>query len=291
MKPVLSVVTSCYNRRHDVGELYSNLSKQAMRSKVEFILVDNGSSDGTKSFVEGKFPFVTVVRLEKNIGLHAALNSGIRRAKAPLLAVFDSDVVVRDKRLLAKVASRLLNEKEFDIIAMSVRTTAKDDFGQENPRHSPVKNRGGWAECFAFNGNGFALKKRVFENTGGFDEDFFIYYGEADFCIRSQDRGYRTAYFDDLAVYHKQSGSARKIGSREFYASRNVFWFYYKNLPIWAIAGHLFGVGAFLRFFTSSTHKLQAVRGLLAAIAGLPRMLAKRKPVSNEAAKKFFEYG
>ena len=91
--PVVSVVIPFYNTERHVTEcIESLLAQQGVGGPYEILLVDNGSSDGPASIVE-RYPELIVLE-ESTPGAYAARNTGIRRARAPLIAFTDADCVV-----------------------------------------------------------------------------------------------------------------------------------------------------------------------------------------------------
>src|SRR6478672_7236545 len=90
---VFSVVTATYNRAHTLGRTYESLQAQTFRD-FEWIIVDDGSTDGTGSLVSGwaqesSFPIRYVS--QENGGKHTALNHAVSVARGTFLASVDSD--------------------------------------------------------------------------------------------------------------------------------------------------------------------------------------------------------
>jgi len=91
--PRISVVTATYNRRALLPRLYASLRAQTLQA-FEWIVVDDGSTDGTEALVRGwarEAGFPIVYRWQPNQGKHVALNRAVALARAPLTAIIDSD--------------------------------------------------------------------------------------------------------------------------------------------------------------------------------------------------------
>lgn len=105
--PDLSIVVPCYNEAPSVEQLHAGLARlrDSLDSKlaVEFVLVDDGSSDATWSRLGQYFcdwPHVQLVRHETNQGIAAALTTGVRHARAELVASLDADCTYDPLQLL-----------------------------------------------------------------------------------------------------------------------------------------------------------------------------------------------
>jgi glycosyltransferase involved in cell wall biosynthesis len=89
---LISVITPSYNRAHTLEAAYRSLLDQAVR--LEWIVVDDGSADGTRSLIEGlrrQAPFPVRYIRQDHAGVHAARNRGVAVARGELVALLDSD--------------------------------------------------------------------------------------------------------------------------------------------------------------------------------------------------------
>src|SRR3954470_2668218 len=95
--PAVSVVVSTFNRAHLVPRLVAALAAQDFARPYEVVIVDNGSSDGTREILErlaATTPIdMKVLDIERNNGPAPARNLGWRAASAPLVAFTDDDCV------------------------------------------------------------------------------------------------------------------------------------------------------------------------------------------------------
>lgn len=79
-------------------------------------------------------------------------------------------------------------------------------------------------------GSCMLIKKEVIEKIGFLDSEFFAYWEETDWCLRAVKSGYRLVYVPEAKIWHKESSSTNKIsGFKEYYMTRNRFWFMKKN--------------------------------------------------------------
>lgn len=79
-------------------------------------------------------------------------------------------------------------------------------------------------------GTCFLVKVHVFEKIGLLDKGFFCYWEETDFCCRARKIGFNCMYVPKSMIWHKVSESSKKItGFKNYYNTRNMFWFFKKN--------------------------------------------------------------
>jgi len=89
--PKISIITPTYNRAHLLPRVWASLKAQTF-SAFEWIVVDDGSTDGTESVVASfNDPRIRYIKLPKNRGVNAARNRGVEASRAPYLVFLDSD--------------------------------------------------------------------------------------------------------------------------------------------------------------------------------------------------------
>lgn len=95
--PLISIVTVNYNGRKFLGDLFNSiLNLNYPSEKIQIIMVDNGSSDGSVDFVKKEFPMVEMVPLSNNYGYAGGNNEGIRKAKGSYIALVNNDCIVEE---------------------------------------------------------------------------------------------------------------------------------------------------------------------------------------------------
>ena len=225
----VSVVVPLYNGRHLVPDCLRSIP-----SGVEVIVCDDGSTDGAPELVEESFPNVRLLRGERNVGFGANANRGLRAATGrvrvvlntdarfhdgaleALVAAFDDDAVgIAGPRLVFADGSHQTSAASFPTVASTftgsfllndlwravVRRPFRWELGMARADHDHSHDVE-WVK-----GACIAVRDRCVEDTGGFDEGYFMYAEEADLCLRASRAGWRVRYVADATVTHLGGGS------------------------------------------------------------------------------------
>jgi GT2 family glycosyltransferase len=241
-KKIFTIIPN-WNLRDDLGECLDSLVKQAGIVQ-EVIVVDNGSQDGSVEYVRKNYPEIHVIALKENIGYAGALNVGIKYALekgAVYIYLLNNDTVVPDD-VLYKLFSVIERNQDIGIVAPKIlyNNNRKIVFALGDKRSSlfPVpigygyrkKDRPKYSGEMDFDyvtGCAMLISAEVFRKTGLFDEVWFMYYEDADFCYRVRQAGFRIVCYGDAVVYHKASLSANKnYANSTRIRARNRVWFY-----------------------------------------------------------------
>jgi GT2 family glycosyltransferase len=237
--------------------------------------------------VKKKFPKVKVVELPQNIGLSAGFNRGVKEAHGEIIFGIDNDGVVEDNKLLSRIAEKF-NNPRLNLLACIVKDYHTRQERPNVPARLASGNPNDGYDCLQFDGCGFAIRKSLFERVGGFPEDYFIYCGEMNLAIKCIDAGSSCKFFPDLVVYHAQSDKSRsRLG--DYYAVRNLLWWYWEFFPLYDLAKRGFGFGPVAKKLVSGIPlSYNPLRGIVDALIALPRIIKRRKPLSKETMQHFY---
>jgi GT2 family glycosyltransferase len=190
--PLVTVVVLAHNR---AGEVRFTL--RALRDRLEYpadrletIVVDNASSDGTAAMVRAEFPGVQVVRNERNVGI-SGWNEGLARGRGDFFLLLDDDCYLAGDSLARAVAAA--RDDGADLVSFLVRAEDDPDF-TFNGIYDPG--------LLAFWGCAALLGRRAVEALGGFDPAIFVWAHEAEFTMRLLDRGLRHLHLPEISAYH-----------------------------------------------------------------------------------------
>ncbi|MGV8849596.1 MAG: glycosyltransferase family 2 protein [Propionibacteriaceae bacterium] len=219
----VAVVVVTYNSEACIVDLLESLEDSGAESVV---VVDNGSTDGTVGLVEGRAG-ITLVR-STNVGYAGGINRGVRAApEADAYLVLNPDLVVRPGLIDALTAT--LAQPGVGVVVPLV--LGSDGHRQDSLRREPSIPRAlglSWTgrpflseyvtgddEYRAPRDADWALGAAVmfsracFEAVGEWDESYFLYSEETDFCLRARDAGWVTRLVPNAVVVHHEGGSGR----------------------------------------------------------------------------------
>lgn len=222
--PSVSVVVVNFNGRRHLADCFGSLSRVDYPSdRLEFICVDNASTDGSSVFMKRKFPNVVLVEPKKNLGFASGCNVGARRATGEYVAFINNDMRV-DPQWVRKMLAPL--DPGRGIVCTSGRILSWDgkkiDFakgaanfhgmgyqvGFGSPAATVPSVRG---ELLFPCGGSMIVDRKLFLDLGGFDDEFFAYFEDVDFGWRLWLTGYRIAAASDAIVYHRFHGTADAV--------------------------------------------------------------------------------
>ncbi|MDD5552418.1 MAG: glycosyltransferase family 2 protein, partial [Candidatus Omnitrophica bacterium] len=253
--PLVSIVTVNYNGKRFLKDCFVSLSGlRYPKNRMEIIMVDNCSSDGSVAYVRKYFPRVKVFKNNVN-NYCMANNLGIAKSKGEYIAILNNDTrvdknwlcelvdVIRTDDKIGAVCSKILfpNGKlqgtghyEFPDFYWSDRGFKEKDRGQYNE----IEEVKSLSHCSVL------YRKECLESIGFLDEDFNMFMEDVDMSIRARQRGWRMVYAPGSLVYHKFHGSVNDIGFVSFYCERNRLLLVAKHYPQ-KLAPALFGKGYF----------------------------------------------
>ncbi|WP_099190552.1 glycosyltransferase family 2 protein [Tepidibacter mesophilus] len=241
----ISIVIPNYNGKNYLKECLNSLLKQSF-DKFEIIIIDNDSKDGSIEYLKDNYKNIIVKKLKKNYGFSKAVNEGIKISKGEYVVLLNNDTEV-DEYWLENLYGCIKNDKNiFSVSSKMIQYYNKnliDDAGDEYTLLGwTLKTGDGKSankydkkrEIFSSCAGAAIYRKKIFDEIGYFDENFFAYMEDVDMGYRSKIYGYKNIYCPDAIVYHIGSGTT---GSRynEFkvkLSARNNIYVPYKNIPV-----------------------------------------------------------
>ncbi len=299
----VSVLVLNYNGRPLLEECFSSLGKQTYPDQKVY-LVDNGSQDGSAEYVRKEFPWVRIIRIEKNCGITGAYNHAVKLIDAPYFAFLNNDVRVKEDwleelvkalesdPLAAAAGSKIYFYDRPDTIhSVGLMITpvgigcdmglGEKDRGQYNDRGY----RGG------VSGASMLMRTSLFREVGGFDESYFAYNEDVDLCWRLLLRGYRMVFQPSSVMYHKvgSTNGPRLSPVRVYYMQKNALRNILKNFEVAGVLRglviSLFYAGLrFLIYFFSGRWDLAGAlaRGSVEPLTDLPGIFGQRKKIQAQ---------
>ncbi len=233
--PLISVSIVTYNSRDDIAACLEALLA-ADYPRLDIVVVDNASADGTADLVAQRFPDVRLMRSSANLGFGGGANLGFAHSSGGILLVLNPDVRLHPAALRSFCAAFAADDSlgiagakllypdgrtvqhaggivEYPLATTRHRGYGEADSGQyDEPHDVPFVT-----------GAALALRRAVLQSTGGFDAGFYpVYYEDTDLCFRARSAGWRVACVPAASGWHRTSVTLDP-------ASQTYFRFYHAN--------------------------------------------------------------
>jgi GT2 family glycosyltransferase len=223
-KPLLSFVIVNYNSKKYLPGCVNSITAALFVFPYEIIIVNN---DSKPLILPNTFPPIVILEKNNNIGFAKACNAGARIAKGDLVCFLNPDTEILPKQNIMPLLGLLL-ENNFSIIGPKLFndiTSQKPQPWSAGVKITPwniIKNNLGIVESKKIwnskktisadwvSGASMFVKKEDFLLIGGFDENFFMYYEDVDFCKRMLLQKNKIAYFPHYAVLHFSGKSSQE---------------------------------------------------------------------------------
>ena len=294
MHPSASIIILNFNGRRWLPACFDALSAQRGAPPFEIVLVDNGSADGSVELVRERWPAARVVETGANLGFAGGNNAGAREAKGEWLVFLNNDTAP-EPGWLASLAEEAAAHPGFALVTSRVvfmdDPSVVDSAGDGYFRAGGAFKHGYGARADAFEtsrevfgacGAAFMIRRDAFDRLGGFDARFFMNFEDVDLSYRARLLGCRVWYAASAIVRHAGSGSLGTMSpAAVYYGQRNLEWVWAKNTPptlLWkTLPAHLVYALAGVAHYVRAGKGWAAVRGKLAALAGLPWVVGERR--------------
>jgi GT2 family glycosyltransferase len=183
-------------------------SLQGQPSLLETVIVDNGSTDGSTAAAAARFPDVKVVSPETNLGFAGGANAGARAAAGDLLFFLNPDVVV-PQGCVAALASEF-EDAAVGVVGppVAIGASKSTEYGCTLDLLGSPVGLPSRAPPLYVPGCALMTRNRLFHELGGFDERFFMFAEDADYCWRVLLRGHDVRVPQAVPVRHEGGATA-----------------------------------------------------------------------------------
>ena len=232
----ISIVILNYNDKEYLKGCLLSLDHCSTSRRVEIIVSDNASTDGSIEMIESEFPHVRLLKNNENLGFTKGNNAGIKASHGKYVFLLNSDIKVLDACIdaladyldqnpdVALAGPRILNRD------MSLQCTCRKDPGLWNnfcafsglagmfPKVSFLSGE----QMFYFKGDRTAdmdilvgcfsaIRREAIERVGLLDERFYMYGDELDWCRRFREAGWRVVFHPNgQAIHYGGTSTVRK---------------------------------------------------------------------------------
>ncbi|GGD39654.1 glycosyltransferase family 2 protein [Muriicola marianensis] len=220
--------------------------------EADIYVADNASTDGSVAFLRKNYPEIKIIQNSTNGGFAKGYNDALKEVDADVYCLLNSDVevtpnwlnpvmeifaenpdvaIVQPKILdllkpdhfeYAGAAGGFLDQLGYPFCRGRIFQSLERDTGQYNDV----------CEIFWATGACMFIRKKVFDELGGFDEDYFAHQEEVDLCWRAQNKGYKILYVGRSEVLHLGGSTLSNMNPKKTYLNfRNSLFSITKNLP------------------------------------------------------------
>jgi len=225
---LVSIVIVNWNTRNLLLRCIGSILDGGCSVPCEIIVVDNASADGSVDAVRSAYPNVTVIANDRNLGFASANNVGFARASGESILLLNPDTIVSEKAADKLVA---FLEAHSDVGIVGPLIVGQDGCPQISSfgiapslreaflhairiwRIAPKSRLArqflmiprepeDWIYTRHLLGACMLVRRRVIDQTNGFDERFFLFLEETDLCYRTQQMGWRIAYYVGARITH-----------------------------------------------------------------------------------------
>jgi GT2 family glycosyltransferase len=266
----ISVVVVNWNTRALLMKCLESIKRDRTRYELEMVVVDNGSVDDSVATVRQVFPDVKVIENHRNLGFAKANNIGISQSSGRYVCLVNSDVQIipgcierlascMDENpgtgisgpkilwpdLTAQDSCRKfpgLWIKCCEVLALNRLFPRSPFFSGEHMKyfaHDKTIQVDSLAGCFLM------IRRKALDQTGLFDEQFFIYAEETDLCKRFWEKGWRVIFVSDaVAIHHCGASSSREPLRFSLEQQRSILKYWTKHHSWFARSVLLFLIGS-----------------------------------------------
>lgn len=293
----VAVVVPNWNGARFLEACLRSLTEQTEPAQI--IVVDGGSTDGSRQLVSESFQGVTLLALEENPGFAGAVNRGIAHALAggvEFVALLNNDAVAEPDWLGCLLATARSHPEAGTVTSKlmlddRVHIDSTGDFysswGWGYPRGRDEVDHGQYdhpelGEVFCGSGGASLYRSALFREVGLFDEDYFAYLEDQDLGFRAQLMGWKARYVPQAVAYHRLMGTSSAMPHfGRYQAIRNCIYLYVKNLPhplCWKYLPKFLTGLVLMAANDVRRRRFRVIAGAyLDALRHLPSMLAKRR--------------
>jgi GT2 family glycosyltransferase len=240
-KPKLTVVVLNFNTKDYLRDCLKSLKNARKVIRFEVIIPDNGSTDGSVEMVEKEFPWVKkIVKNKRNLGFAAGNNTALPFVKSKYVLFLNSDTKV-PKNTISKTIKYL--EAHGDVGALTCKIELPNGQLDKDARRSFITPWIGLTHLYlkldrifphsklfsqywygylsenkihevdALQGAFFLVRKKVLDQVGWFDEDYFLDGEDIDLCWKIKQAGWKIIYYPKAKIVHYKGASKGKVES------------------------------------------------------------------------------
>lgn len=294
IKERVSIIIPTYNGLKLLAENIPHLLKAIYFAggNHEIIVIDDGGTDNTISYIKSRYPQIRTIKLPKNYGFARACNIASKESKNPILLFLNNDIRVTKDFLkpliepfkqedIFAVSPKIIAERDKFIESIHETTFISGYFCNKRINWDSIEKIDSLFPISFASGAAIAVDKDKFLELNGFDEIYHPYYWEdVDLSYRAWKKGWRVIYHPGSIVFHQRGatigdGSVKPEVDRIFL--RNMIIFTWKNLTDYKLLLQHFLILPFDLLFAFIGKRKNYIEALKMAFSKVKDIIKKRK--------------
>jgi GT2 family glycosyltransferase len=214
----VSVIIVNYNGLNYLKNCFESIAMQLAGIPHEIVVTDNNSADGSCDYIREQFPDVVLIQSTDNLGFGKGNNVAVAKAKGAYILLLNNDTILQSH--LAPALEVLRADPKIGVLGINMRN-GKGEYLTPGGRFpspfnlyrlkniawlGPEFNKGIFSKKLYdidwLSGSFLLMPKKVYEQVGGFDQDYFMYVEDVDLCKKIADAGYRRVFMPGLSYIH-----------------------------------------------------------------------------------------
>lgn len=237
----VGIITVNFNNTKDTLLCIDSTKTLDKATNFNIYIVDNGSTDNSLKELK-KIKDITLIKSKMNLGFAGGNNLAIKKALkdgCDYVLLINNDALITDPETLTKLIKKnkgisapvvKFQRNEEDVYDYGGRVDKV--FGRNTHYESPFVIESLFPTADYYSGVCLLISKKVFEKIGLLDESYFLYYEDADFCLKAKHAGFRLTLCPEVTILHKLSSSTNKLGGKKVrILADSHFRFCLNNLP------------------------------------------------------------
>lgn len=309
----LSIIILNYNVQYFLELCLKSVQEAITSIDAEIIVVDNDSEDDSCKRVKQLFPKVKLIENKENFGFSKGNNIGVAQATGEYICILNPDTVIAEDTFI-KLISFAEQKEKLGIVGCKlidgigsflpeskrnipyVNAAFKKLFGNSNDYYANNLKENEVGKVDVLVGAFMFMKREVYIDINGFDEDYFMYGEDIDISYKALKKGYHNYYFGELSALHFKGESTLRDKNyvSRFYGAMQIFYkkHFRKNviydLIVW------FGIKFVYLFRTMPTSEIKKVSKYIFISnkinSNLESVLPKKVTLQNELNNIDFNY-
>ena len=215
----LSIIIVTYNSEKYILDCLNSVERATLDIQHEIFLIDNQSVDQTRTVIKKFQNSIVLLENPKNVGFAKAVNMGLRKASGKFILLLNPDVIIQSDSL-SPMINFMKNHSNLGICGCKLLHQdhslqySKGSFPSlfsillfrlVLPRRMRKYHLWGYekiGKCDWVTGAFMLMRNRLIEEVGFFDENYFVYYEDMDYCLQVKKKGWEVYYYSEIMAYH-----------------------------------------------------------------------------------------